>query len=261
MQVLVYFCFLFFGFKEIRGCYLVGTDSGQCTVNSLDPAWKAANMPFCSSAIKFPVCIPQFQSLPPSREYPNGRFFNHTVAAKDKWVADNYGAHLAYRIGLEKNKTLFNLNTNEFGEPGHIRVRFLKNEDCKNAFMNLFCWINFPRCNPDTDQSMPTCRSACENFFITCGYETGLWRCGKTKYFNGYEPEKPRTVDGNLTYLREYFPGQPFRKNKYFKESGQEQAICTPAVLGYGQRGGGYPDMGQMIFVFGCLVVLIAVLI
>jgi 5-bromo-4-chloroindolyl phosphate hydrolysis protein len=36
---------------------------------------------------------------------------------------------------------------------------------------------------------------------------------------------------GNVSYLREYFPGQPFRKNKYFKKSGQEQAICTPAVL------------------------------
>jgi hypothetical protein len=34
-----------------------------------------------------------------------------------------------------------------------------------------------------------------------------------------------------VSYLREYFPGQPFRKNKYFKKSGQEQAICTPAVL------------------------------
>jgi hypothetical protein len=30
----------------------------------------------------------------------------------------NLSAHLTYRIGLEKNKTLFNLNVNEFGEPG-----------------------------------------------------------------------------------------------------------------------------------------------
>jgi hypothetical protein len=30
------------------------------------------------------------QTLPPTREYPRGRFFNHTVAAKDKWVQDNY---------------------------------------------------------------------------------------------------------------------------------------------------------------------------
>jgi hypothetical protein len=37
------------------------TYTGKCTVNSLDPNWKAANMPFCSNAISFPVCVPAYQ--------------------------------------------------------------------------------------------------------------------------------------------------------------------------------------------------------
>jgi hypothetical protein len=76
------------------------------------------------------------------------------------------------------------------------------------------------------------CRSACENFFISCGYEKALWRCGKSRWFNGYEPESPISQsDGNVTYLREYFPGQPFRENK-FTTAGHERSVCTPAVDG-----------------------------
>jgi len=33
------------------------------------------------------------------------------------------------------------------------------------------------------------CRSSCENFFRVCGYEKDLWRCGPSKFFNGYFPE------------------------------------------------------------------------
>ena len=40
-------------------------------------------------------------------------------------------------------------------------------------------------------------------------------------------------IDGNLTYLRDYFPGQPFRKNK-FNKAGLELPICTPAIDGSG---------------------------
>jgi hypothetical protein len=82
--------------------------------------------------------------------------------------------------------------------------------NCQDAFINLFCYMNFPRCDPETNESLPLCRSLCENFFITCGYEQNLWRCGKTKWFNGYFPEPPTTDpgSGNLTYLRDYFPGQ-----------------------------------------------------
>ena len=140
-------------------------------------------------------------------------------------------------MDLERNKTLYNLNTNEYGDTGHIKVRFYKNKDCQNAYKNYMCWINFPRCDLSTDETLPTCRSACENYFISCGYEQKLWRCGKTKYFNGYFPEYPSSsTSGNSSYLREYFPGQPFRKNKFVKKTGEEIPICTPAVKGSGSR-------------------------
>ena len=140
-------------------------------------------------------------------------------------------------MDLERNKTLYNLNTNEYGDTGHIKVRFYKNKDCQNAYKNYMCWINFPRCDLSTDETLPTCRSACENYFISCGYEQKLWRCGKTKYFNGYFPEYPSSsTSGNTSYLREYFPGQPFRKNKFIKKTGEEIPICTPAVKGSGAR-------------------------
>lgn len=142
------------------------------------------------------------------------------------------------RIEIERNKTLRKAGINEYGDKGRVRRRFYKKPDCRNAFRNYMCWINFPRCDMARDASLPTCRSACENFFISCGYERGLWRCGKSKYFNGYDAEAPIVSEqGNVSYLREYFPGQPFRENKYSAKGGSELIICTPAVDGSASRG------------------------
>ena len=47
--------------SQSQACYIWGTDSGQCTSESLDAAWRATNMPNCADAITFPVCIPQYQ--------------------------------------------------------------------------------------------------------------------------------------------------------------------------------------------------------
>lgn len=123
---------------------------------------------------------------------------------------------------------------------GKVRRRFYKKPDCQEAFRKLFCWLNFPRCDSRTDLTLPTCKSACENFFKSCGYEKGLWRCGQSKFFNGYEAESPTMVDGNATYLRDYFPGQPFRKNK-FSPGGHQYAICTPAIDGSARRRSYHP--------------------
>lgn len=145
---------------------------------------------------------------------------------------------------------------NEYGDKGKIRRRFYKKPDCRNAFKNYMCWLNFPRCDPLRDLTLPTCRSCCENFFISCGYERGLWRCGKTKYFNGYEPETPTIGDdGNATYLREYFPGQPFRENKYSAKGGSELIVCTPAVDGSASQSHQYSSQMLTIVVM-CIVFL-----
>jgi hypothetical protein len=136
--------------------------------------------------------------------------------------------HISLQMGYETNETLYMLNEDIYGHVGRIIRRFYHNPDCRTAFENYFCFINFPRCDPEKDLTLPTCRSACENFFKSCNYAKDLWRCGPAKYFNGYSSESPS--DGNI-YLREYFPGQPFRQNKYDRE-GRERPICTPAVTG-----------------------------
>ena len=230
--------------EKVGSCYIHGTDSGECTLNTLNPVWKGTFMPFCFDAVRYPTCIPKYVTLPPSREFPQGRWFNNTVRNKDEWIMESVTSHIAIRIGYETSKTMKDSNYNEFGDLGHTRRRFYKRPDCQLAYKNFFCWINFPRCNMERDLTLPTCRSACENFFRTCGYEKGLWRCGKSKWFNGYEPEVPQlgggwpATSGNKTYLREYMTGQPFRKNKYTL-GGDEIPICTPALLGAGSRSAG----------------------
>lgn len=46
------------------------------------------------------------QPLPPMREYPEGRWFNHTVFMKDQWVMQQTKAVIDYRIKVETNQTL-----------------------------------------------------------------------------------------------------------------------------------------------------------
>lgn len=239
MHLVAVFCLfstLYIG--VIKGCYIHGTDSGECVDSGMDKIWRETNIPFCADVINFPVCVPKVQTLPPSREFPQGRWSNFTVQMKDGWVSAMYETHIYERVQLEINKTLKRARKDEYGEPHRITTRFHRKPDCMNAFKNMFCWINFPRCDIERDLSMPTCRSACENFFKACGYDRDLWRCGKSMYFNGYEPEKPITdsVTGDVTYLREYFPGQPFRENKY-TTGGSELPICTPAITGSGPQG------------------------
>ena len=226
--------------RRAEPCWLHGSNIGECSTLPLDANWRKTIMPFCADAIIYPACLPKTVTLPPSREFPNGRWYNNTVTNKDAWVQQSVVSHLAQRIGYERNaKTA----RNEFGDVGWTRKRFtLPNGaprlDCQLAFKNYFCWINFPRCNVEQEETLPTCRSACINFFRTCHYHKSLWRCGKSKWFNGNEPDPG--YDGykgdhlstypNTTYLREYFPGQPFRQNKY-TTMGVERPICTPAII------------------------------
>lgn len=190
-------------------------------------------MPFCKLSVQYPACVPKAQFLPPSREYPDGRWFNHTIQKKDAWVAEQYEIHVTEREILERNKTLRKARINEYGDEGKIEERFYKSSDCQFAYRNYFCWINFPRCDFKRDLTFPTCKSACENYFISCKFEADLWRCGKSKWFNGNEPESPSIdpISQELTYKRDYFPGQPFRANK-FSLKGNDLVVCTPSIQG-----------------------------
>lgn len=55
----------------------------------------------------------------------------------------------------------------ENGIKGNVYPRFTKHKDCATAFRNIFCWMNFPRCD-DNGESLVMCKSACENFFTAC---------------------------------------------------------------------------------------------
>ena len=52
---------------SVHACYLHGTDSGECTTQSLDTGWLSENMPYCQIPMLvipnklFPVCIPKTQ--------------------------------------------------------------------------------------------------------------------------------------------------------------------------------------------------------
>lgn len=194
-----------------------------------------------------------------------GRWINNTAYLKDQWIGEKAMEHINRQLGFELNKTMKSLNRDIYGHRGHVRKRFTKRLDCQNAFKAMFCYINFPRCYPEEDVSLPTCKSACENFFRTCNYEYGLWRCGPSKWFNGNEPELPAnnpdpeggTIAANLTYLREYMPGQPFRKNKYTLK-GNEVPICTPAILGAAGRNNSSTFVNYLLILIVSIVLAIS---
>jgi hypothetical protein len=167
------------------------------------------------------------------REFPQGRWTNHTSDLKDKWLGNAFYTFVAERIKIETNKALRRAGTNEYGDKGRIKSRFNNHKDCVNAYKNLFCWLNFPRCDPVKDLSLPTCESACVNYFKSCGYKKDLYRCGPMEYMNGYAPEVPQATnpDGTAVYIRDYFPGSPFAPNK-FNKLGNDLPMCTPAIIG-----------------------------
>lgn len=231
-----FFLTFFCSVHLLNACYLHGSNTGECTEDSLDPLWRQAIIPYCKRAVDYTACVPKYQVLPASREFQRGRWFNHTTLKKDEWVQYNVHRHVKDRIKLERNSSLKKKGVNEYGDSGRIRRRFFKHHDCVNAYKNYFCWVNFPRCDIDRDLTLPMCRSACENYFISCNLPRDIWRCGKPKYFNGYKPEDPiKGIGGNVSYMRDYFPGQPFRENK-FNPKGYEYKICTPAITGAASR-------------------------
>lgn len=216
-----------------HGCQIAGYESGVCDHGIReDQDRREAEMPFCGRFIKYVPCVPhqKFYTEPeaqPDRNFPHGRWKNHTTLHKDNWIREMVKANMFYRISLEIDEDLQDKGVNEYGHKKEIKPRFRDNDDCKYAYIRYMCWINFPRCD-DTENSLLTCQSSCENFFKSCNYEQKLWRCGPSEYFNGYRPEGPTYVDNpngsdickpeyygkkqcHETFQRDYFPGQPFK--------------------------------------------------
>lgn len=145
-------------------------------------------------------CVPRDQKLPKDRNYPEGRFQMHTARNKDMWVHDfinNYIYNKVYgRVTVEMDKEMRDNDMDEYGRVGlETAERFSeKMGRCKNAYESYICWINFPRCDTKTNESLPMCRSACENMFESCGYPEHMWRCGDAEYFNSQDESELREI-------------------------------------------------------------------
>eukprot|EP00903_Cladosiphon_okamuranus_P016076 g14840.t1 len=153
------------------------------------------------------------------------------MAIKDAWVEQHYNAVLNERLVIEGDKDLQKQGIDEYGNKGSPVPRFTDNKDCQKAFKAYMCYINFPRCDEDGN-SLVTCRSACENLMVACQNQKDMWRCGDSQYFNGYGAEEPEIdSNGDPVYLRDYFPGQPFRDLEW-ASGRQPKIVCTPSIKG-----------------------------
>lgn len=219
-------------FGPVLSCRLHGTESGIC-VNPDDLKWGpfASEMPFCGGPdaegkpppVTYRACLPLKSALFP---------LSHTVRQKDKWVEEFYDRIVKERSELEQDGALEDAEINELGESGSPAYRFTDHKgrnDCKNAFKNFFCWMNFPRCDEE-DHTLMMCRSACENLHKSCGYDKDMYRCGDPEYLYGYSGEAPwaETENGKEVFFRYPYPGAPFRDNQF--EGGEPVISCTPSL-------------------------------
>lgn len=196
------------------GCYIQGVDSGVC----VDPSEVARRAPFCAKSVHYRACVP--------KEYP--WFPNHTLGAKDGWIAGTFDRVKKRRLLIESGAVPVDLQPWEGGGPG-TALRFSANLDCETAYRNFLCYMNFPRCDAQ-DESMMLCRSVCINYFRACRYATDMIRCFAVENQGGATPESTTTIDpetGLPILSRAPYPGQPFRDNVF--ANGVEQPVCTPA--------------------------------
>lgn len=208
----------------VHGCVISGYDSGTCLTDfaTMQREERMRRMPFCGRFIDYSVCVPEEKALPADRNFPEGRWTNHTYEAKDSWVREMAHYNIRWRVDVETNKTLQRKERNEWWEKKTVIPRFYQNRDCKMAYIRLMCWINFPRCD-EFNNSLMVCEDACKNFFKSCQYDEKLWRCGPAEEFNKYTEYKDQarhsiqtadgkddTKRGETYYLPDFFPGQPF---------------------------------------------------
>ena len=158
-------------------------------------------MPYCGRWIAsyYSPCVPARPAAAwtaPDANFPDGRLGGsssgsddggldvHSIRAKDSWVERTVRSAIQSRIDIEM----------QHGSKHH---RYFQNDDCQEAYASYTCWMNFPRCSVDFNESLPMCQSACENMFRVCGFALDIWRCqaGDEKY------------DANA-----FFPGQPFAR-------------------------------------------------
>ena len=212
------------------GCVIHNSDSGICTTRYLPISrdlqaieeskklWQA-DLPFCGQYIAsyYSPCVPATPTsawVAADANFPTGRIVDtvdgnddgkedvHSIRNKDRWVEQTVASTIQSRIDLDKHDPF-------------------KNRDCQEAYAKFTCWLNFPRCHDESDESLPMCQSACENLFRVCNIASDMWRCDAD------------VVDGNDEYdIRAFFPGQPFTQNEYYPKSNEPLPVCTPSIKG-----------------------------
>mmetsp|Transcript_88091 Transcript_88091/g.251419 ORF Transcript_88091/g.251419 Transcript_88091/m.251419 type:complete len:183 (+) Transcript_88091:599-1147(+) len=117
--------------STVRSCKIQGYDSGVCVV--ADKAYRISNMPFCASHTNYELCLPEEKYIPPDRNFPNGRWNNFTVRAKDDYIRRMITGNIHWRIDLETKWRLQEENPlckkppcNEWGEHKEIIPPFFR---------------------------------------------------------------------------------------------------------------------------------------
>lgn len=229
-------------------CYIQGYDGGYCVSYELF----SANAKFCG-----PVLQDSLRDYRPCVPATDTNWPQHNLAAKDRWIEANFNRIIESRKRREWNflegiPDLYTFQNEEYG----LDIRIYNEDeaeeeawgipnDCEKAFKNYFCWINFPRCD-DEDNSLMMCRSACENLFRSCGYDSSMSRCGSSQFFGAEMAQEgglnPETGAYDV-FTRAIFPGQPFRDNEFIEDTGsllddgEPAPVCTPSIKNAAGRG------------------------
>ena len=263
----------------VQSCYLNGYDSGVCE----DPGEYSSDLWFCGETVTYRACMPrEYGHLVPRWKEHTKR--NKDKWVRDNFLAerelrrsieknetmrdsgiDEYGNEGEVEIrfwdegtdedeeeecAVHKSEQTCNLAREDVeGDKCKwdkdyevCRPRYMN--DCSQAYMNFFCFLNFPRCD-EYENSLILCKSVCENYFISCGYSKDMWRCGPSEFLNGESAEVP-SKDPKTgvydVYTRSFFPGQPFRANEFAEDDDETPlAVCTPSLINSApERGWGH---------------------
>jgi hypothetical protein len=84
-----------------------------------------------------------------------------------------------------------------------------------------------------------------------------MWRCGPSELLNAYDVEEPTSNSRgiNNVFHRSFFPGQPWRANRFEEDNRTPLVVCTPSLEGSA------PARPHVSYVAGIAVVLLSIVL
>lgn len=134
-------------------CELPANSGHRTGVCASDAEEFRDELKFCRDVVRYRACVPARQPL----------WAAWNAAAKDALLAQLYKDMVEARIAKEVNVT----------PDLYVEIHYMSNPDCVASLRNVLCWHNFPKCD-DANQSLPLCRSSCEQYYSNCRYEENL---------------------------------------------------------------------------------------